>query len=659
MVGEQFLFLSGVYLLSREIFARRSTVILVCLASIGSLVWYAQQSNNFEQCYLFPLCLFLMVKFFASRRPEFLWLGGICGLAWAMGITYYVVLAVYTLFISCAFLFLRDPRIGRCVIPRSWISIAAFAAFIVLSAAYLYLQLHVTVGVVPTTGRSSGSLQVDLENFLSYGGVPKPMEVVQRVVLGYPTDLPIAAPMDNTVYVGLLPLVFFLWALYRVRQPLFLGIACSAIFLILLSFGGLFATVVYHLPLFKYYRHIGLVYALVRILIIIGAGFGLEDFWSSPKKAHFWVMLGAFLFLIAAYSTAHHFRLLRIIHGKIPLTMFGARIAVYLTALGIALISVPWVNRIAPHIKPESHRSNLISIALVVGLLFDLLSFQMVVYSQSPRVPATMPLSDSAVVNELTFQEQRSPGPLSPRQQRMSDVVNYVQETRPEWKPTTHAVMFYNYVQFDPDKPAFRTDWWSEGVDMFLRCMRPNDPSFLRILGCGAPKLRLMTRTLLVKSDEEARKAIWETPNRDEVLVLTCPQGIPPRPSELRPIVSNGDLHVTKFTANQITIEANVTAKDGAWLVYADAWHPWWHATVNGRESPIVKAYMAFKAVWLEKGHSVVKFEFGNRTVTVLNYVIVAFGALFSLVVLLIFLGLLFPFVQRTVPASIGSSVRG
>jgi hypothetical protein len=54
-----------------------------------------------------------------------------------------------------------------------------------------------------------------------------------------------------------------------------------------------------------------------------------------------------------------------------------------------------------------------------------------------------------------------------------------------------------------------------------------------------------------------------------------------------------------------------------------------------------------------------VKFEFGNRTVTVLNYVIVAFGALFSLVVLLIFLGLLFPFVQRTVPASIGSSVRG
>src|ERR1043165_9867631 len=54
-----------------------------------------------------------------------------------------------------------------------------------------------------------------------------------------------------------------------------------------------------------------------------------------------------------------------------------------------------------------------------------------------------------------------------------------------------------------------------------------------------------------------------------------------------------------------------------AWLIYADACTPGWHATVNGKPAPILKAYGALKAVEVQPGVSRVRFDYhtGLRSV--------------------------------------------
>ena len=66
---------------------------------------------------------------------------------------------------------------------------------------------------------------------------------------------------------------------------------------------------------------------------------------------------------------------------------------------------------------------------------------------------------------------------------------------------------------------------------------------------------------------------------------------------------------VVDFSANRIAIALNAPGP-GAWLMYADTWHPSWTATVNGRAVPVERADLAYKAVQLDAGPNLVEFRF-------------------------------------------------
>ncbi len=65
-------------------------------------------------------------------------------------------------------------------------------------------------------------------------------------------------------------------------------------------------------------------------------------------------------------------------------------------------------------------------------------------------------------------------------------------------------------------------------------------------------------------------------------------------------LLSYGNAHVTVST----------TTTDGGHLVLADAWHPWWRATIDGREVPIRRAYGLVRAVAVPAGSVTVTFTF-------------------------------------------------
>ena len=66
------------------------------------------------------------------------------------------------------------------------------------------------------------------------------------------------------------------------------------------------------------------------------------------------------------------------------------------------------------------------------------------------------------------------------------------------------------------------------------------------------------------------------------------------------------------FSANSLGIEVQWPGSDPTWLVYSDAYHPDWHARVNGSAVPVEAAYGALKAVRVPPGTSIVRFRFGR-----------------------------------------------
>ena len=105
----------------------------------------------------------------------------------------------------------------------------------------------------------------------------------------------------------------------------------------------------------------------------------------------------------------------------------------------------------------------------------------------------------------------------------------------------------------------------------------------------------------------------------DNVLFLSSDEGrpVPGRsddPVSAAAISSYGRVdalyRVTRFSPNEVIIEAEAPVDRPAWLLYSDIWHPNWKAEVNAKAVPVYAANLAYKAVPLVPGKNVVRFYF-------------------------------------------------
>jgi hypothetical protein len=57
-------------------------------------------------------------------------------------------------------------------------------------------------------------------------------------------------------------------------------------------------------------------------------------------------------------------------------------------------------------------------------------------------------------------------------------------------------------------------------------------------------------------------------------------------------------------------VDIDVTAARAGFVLLNSAWHPWWHAAVDGKTTPVLKANVLFRAVQVPAGRHRVRFEF-------------------------------------------------
>ncbi len=156
----------------------------------------------------------------------------------------------------------------------------------------------------------------------------------------------------------------------------------------------------------------------------------------------------------------------------------------------------------------------------------------------------------------------------------------------------------------------------------------------LPIFGCHAPKLRLIHDPIVVADEAGAtmdivlgkRLDLYKTP----IIISSEGAGESSTGEDLN---SSEAVKVLEFHANRIKIQVANPYADGAWLVYADSYHPAWSASVDGHSQQIAKANLAFKAVLIPPGTHEVTFSFSRGAA---DYLFVLLGAM--LVVLVAFI---------------------
>ncbi len=637
LMATHLIFLMGIHLLARSLFRRRSTVWLCLLGSITFLNGLNLPSILvFRMVSWYPLIMYFLVRFFREHRPEGLWLAGIVFIFSCLGDAYeqpHVVMAI-----------LPFVAVGTWKCPRAWLAIfcrrasnlATMVFFLALGTLYLWMAVHIMDGIgTVSPGRASGGV-VPLDEFVTGRDNPVNPTLFRLVVSFF---------AGHCFYIGLLPFGCVLWGFLRARGPLFITFMVTALFVAWFSMGGLFAVAFYYsVPFISLMHYLWMGFYLIPVLLLLAAGAVWDVIAPSRKDLKCWLVFPVILFFLIDFCLyADHFAL-----GTKNLQLFLSscrlafiKLAFYAGLLALAaILSLVLRSARQPfnrHWRGLTSFRSLATGALLTGLFLDV--FQYSYRSGTPANPTldsfrdeapgtwepvdkASPVYQACYVQPLTWQGARLDQPVDERKKVVL-------------QPPFAFVNTYAFAQFDPCRSEFQLRAIGTAMQKLLALRDKDDPALQTILGCHAPKLRLMTQALYVNTEAEAEAAVRSHNDLANVVILQWPTNSPVFPmTRSVPAEGVGAVHVTDFGANAIEIQVNTTVPEGAWLVYADTYDPRWRAWVNGKPVPIVPAYVGLKAVWVPHGESVVRMKFAawsNLGVRMLA----AGGALCSLSLLL------------------------
>ena len=642
---EQLALLVGMYLLAKRLFANFAAAAFVCCGSVAVSYWALSIFWNFRIYYLMPLTLFFLLEFYDTAHFQHLFIAGMITILALLGdLAYY--LPFYALFYGVfgGVLFAGKIRQvasqGKNLLkPAALVSCLAFCS---LLAMFLHFGLkvfeHVTVygGRDPLTGLGA------FKDFFLLD-TNRTLAPLLEMIYAIPTS------HDITIYIGLLPFIFLGYALFNVNdQPIFKTLLlCSGfIFLLSLPYFTFMASLVYYFaPFLSYCRTLDLFRSVLKILLLLAAGFGVDHYLSavlkspSTRSANALLLLrlggGLIMFIIGLDIFAFE--------GLLPYTpgsIFRPAYAYHFhyLALGIAAVCLYLLGGPIKVRPPKAQ--------WIVGLCFvaEIASYHYFFFFLTGRT-ATFPeipkqpyetvetyqqqldfLKSSYNVRNYAFRNERTTREQT--QQRIDQTAPLI--TR--YFGPKYAIN-YSFAYVDPCLQDITPQYFPLPIERFVRARKgipldtpliagiplPNDladdPVFLHALGCQTPKLFLTAQVEYAASLSEAADMIHKSAALDKIPVLLtetfASQQLPP--TQGFSAETSGEIAVTQFTANALQVNAQVTAPGGAWLIYLDGYHPDWTVTVNGQRRDIIPANLAFKAVRLDAGANNVHFRFrGN-----------------------------------------------
>ena len=134
-----------------------------------------------------------------------------------------------------------------------------------------------------------------------------------------------------------------------------------------------------------------------------------------------------------------------------------------------------------------------------------------------------------------------------------------------------------------------------------LRLVAKPENAFIYENADALPRVLFATRAETASFDEIVTSGRWPTFDPKTTVLLARPDAAD---KSRRP----GTARIVAYHQTRIVLEAS--SPDGGWLVLNDVWHPWWTATIDGRQSRIEQANVLFRAIEVPAGRHQVIMEF-------------------------------------------------
>jgi hypothetical protein len=576
MVFEELVYATGIFLLARRNFWHAPAVFLTGAVVILCSVNLRAPYHNILMLYATPMILYFLQLFFEEAKLGYLLAAlNVFGLS-LLGTTAYS-LAVQSLPICVVTLVLALAHVTdwrrylRYTRRDVHLSIVFLLTFVIFVAAYWVLVDDARRFVFSNSpGRVPGSSVVTLDTFLSWARFPDTSDVLDLVV---PTLFPMNA--DYTIHVGIWCVIFAASSLTVTqameRRHVYWAWCGALTLLTLLSLGKrtFVAEALYdYYPAMKYYRHVGYVIIYVTLFGPLLAGWGFDVFLARLLSP-----------------------------GGRP------------------------VARIASH--------GVVGLIVVLAV-WQLSTYQGLVREGVHRNVAT-PAKESGIRRSLfaayvgPFPTRRTDTPATDRARNGQYVTT--------WPASAIYYSAFAFTDWDACRFRYRWDMINAGVADLIRMRRRDlnspdfdDSAFLAMAGCTADKLRLLPAARVARTlDEESSLLGSGDPDQPSVILVNAPGTAGRLPPATRLLDGSG-VKIVGFTNNRLQVHVNLSGDNAAWLYYANAWHPYWKAEINGLTVPVYRANHAFQAVVVPPGRHSVVFYYDAPPVRLAMYALIACG---------------------------------
>ena len=616
---EEFMFLVGMFLLARFLFKDLKTTLFTCLAGIGSTAWYVQVYWNFRIYYLIPIIIYFFARFIKNGKGHDFWICGIIFICSFIGnLPYFAILyspTIFILLITFTAFYRNVPWKNIFKIEKT--NLLCFLICLSIGIIYGAFVRIADDGIV-SFQRSRDPVHhfINLEGFLSNGS-----GVGFEKFLGFFFEI---SHENFTVYMGWLTLFFLIYGIIYVRKIEFFGFLTCGLFLAFFSAGKEFPLAEllfkFYYPM-KWFQYIGQIASLGRIFFIVAAGFGFQHFLQhfSSRNKRLILLLGIGFILI-------FFMLIQYFRGSIPFHEKSLSSFYYLAAF---LFSAALIFLIRSEIK-------LAACSIFIFLFLDFFFYQLALAANWPHKALLNHPNSATIIEQIDYQPFRISG---------SEFENHPRRIMAEQNPIERiSVDALNFIGIDPCVEIYPSLLMAENVLNYLEIRThykrsknregflsewDNTTQFFYEVGCHVSKLRLFDSVHLARSETEAEQFLESNQDFNKLLILD-PHRHAPQISKSN-LTNLGRMLVKSFSYNQVRLEIVVDAPSGAWLYYADAFHPGWGAKVNHVDTKIYPANLAFKAIYLTSGVNEVVFSFGQEKSGFLSKSIAFIGLLFMM----------------------------
>jgi hypothetical protein len=616
---DEMILLVGVWTLSRRYYATLSARFFVSAAAIGSAFWMDHLVCNFRVYFCLPLILALTHDFLESGSRGKFFLAFLLMVLQFTGNTPYIplfTLLVVLVYFIVHVLVVRMPAatLRRSLRPRPVDVLIVAANLGLLALLYVTLTHGASEIRLFRPGRNPDG-SVGLDEFLTHGGALSPLRYLD-LVLG------LSPSLDYTLYCGILTLACAALGVFHRPGRTVYGLLICLILVVLFSTGFLsaVATMAYSVaPPLHFFRYVALTAPVAKLFLILLSGFGVEallarreELKRTLKPLSRGLLIAAIPIALLVVATLRNRETLssvteilrtgRLGLGQRPGADAPAPAGALLGGSALALAAAGILFGLRA-------RRTEISPALLAAFLgihtLDLYRWKVQMLTQE-----SIPLD----AEQLALQEIR-PVPYIPRRDP-----DYEHSPRfRAWKNFPDQGALYDFTDpflgVEPPSSRYLTMAWLAPYDALrgVREERPSSPSWARISGSSVDKLQVFRAARSAASEQRVAEFLKTPEFRGDVLLLGPRQ----ESGSLAPLAADTRLaapcSIERFDFDSLTVKVEVPAdEEDAWLMYADAWHPGWTATLNARPVPVERAFLAYKAVKLTRGSNVVEFRFSD-----------------------------------------------